>query len=140
MALFAGENPSLGNQATANGLKIDATERVNVSGLSATSATQTIFIADIPMTVTGIQVVYGVTSSSGTLQLSKDTGITAPGAGTSLLSATVNLAGTANTVIAGALVTTSAVNMAAGDRLALVLGGTLTGLANGQVIVTLKRT
>ena len=84
--------------------------------------------------------VHSTASSSGTLQLEKCTGTTAPGSGTDLLSSTISLAGAANTVLSGTLSATRSDRIfVAGDRLALDFGGTVTGLVNAIVIIYLKR-
>lgn len=101
---------------------------------------QNLFIADTDYEVVGVQAVWGVASSSGTLQIEKCTGTTAPGSGTDLLSSTINTAGTANTVASGSLTTTVASKrLTSGDRLALDFGGTVTNLVNLVVVVRLKR-
>lgn len=81
---------------------------------------------------------WSVASSSGTLQVEKVPSGTAQGSGTNLLSSTISTAGTANTNAEGTLSTTAAtVELAAGDSLALVNGGTLTSLTDLQVTVGL---
>lgn len=60
--------------------------------------------------------------------------------GTALLTSTVNLASTANTVVSGALTATiGSLQLAVGDRIGCVLGGVLTGLVGSTVVLTLKR-
>src|SRR3990167_6319599 len=81
---------------------------------------------------------WSVASSSGTLQIEKVLSGTAQGSGTNLLSSTISTAGSANTNTEGTLSTTAAtVELAAGDSLALVNGGTLTSLTDLQVTVGL---
>lgn len=105
-----------------------------------TDLTQAIFIADEAYQVIGVNACWGVASISGTLQVEKLTGTTAPGSGTSMLTGTVSLAGTANTVTAGTLSgTVGNLQLAAGDRIGGVLGGTLTALLGATVVITLKR-
>ena len=103
-------------------------------------ATQSIFVANRPYKVVAIRQVHSTAGSDGgavTLSVSKDTGTAAPGAGTGILTATFNLKGTANTVQTGALSATEAdLILAAGDRLSLVYGGTLTAVAG--VVVTFE--
>ena len=81
---------------------------------------------------------WSTASSSGTLNVEKVPSGTAQGSGTDLLSSTISTAGSANTNSEGTLETTSAtVELAAGDALALVNGGTLTNLVNLHVTVGL---
>ncbi len=77
----------------------------------------------------------GSDAGSVTLNVAKLTGTTAPGSGTNLLSSTINLKGTANTVQYGTLITNyNTLALSKGDRLQLVLTGTPTALAN--VLIT----
>ncbi len=96
------------------------------------------FIAPYKCVVLSIDESHGVASSSGTLQVEKLTSGQAKDAGTDLLSSAISTAATADTPQAGTLVTTGAsVQLALGDRLGLVDGGTLTNSANLVVTVTL---
>lgn len=106
---------------------------------SAPSAgSQTIFLAARAYRVKAISVVFSTASTSGTAQVNKDTSTNAPGAGTALMTGTVSLAGTANTVVNGTLVATAAtLQLAAGDRLSVTFGGTLTSLAGCTIVVAL---
>lgn len=95
------------------------------------------FIATRPVRVKAVSAVFATASTSGTLMLQKCTGTTAPGSGTNLLTGTMSLAGTANTVVNGSLSSTVAtLTLAAGDRISVTPGGTLTNLAQCQVSVT----
>lgn len=105
---------------------------------NAAIATKTFFLNIIPgRTITGISARWSVAGSDAgavTGDITKDTGTSAPGAGTSVLSATFSLKGTANTTIFPTLSGTAAnLLMASGDRLAFKLTGTPTALA-GLVI------
>lgn len=89
----------------------------------------------------GISATFTTTSTSGTVQVFHDTGVTAPGSGTALCN-TVSLAGTANTVVSGLpLATVSAANqlLSAGDRLTLTFAGTLTNLVNLSITIFVTR-
>lgn len=104
--------------------------------LTATDATRTVFVATRACRVKSIKEVHATASSSGTLQLEKCTGTTAPGSGTTLLTGTMSLAGTANTVVSGTLIATVAsLTLAAGDRLSIVIAGTMTSLVGGRVTI-----
>lgn len=102
--------------------------------LTATDATRTVMIATRVLRLKSAKVVWTTGSSSGTLQLEKCTGTTAPGSGTVLLSGTMTLAGTGNTVVSGSVLTTVAsITFAAGDRLGIVIAGTMTNLVGCRV-------
>lgn len=108
--------------------------------LVAASVSETIFTAPFACELVAVSSVHRVASSSGTLQVQKLTGTTAPGSGTNLLTGTVSLSGTANTVVSGTPIATVATKrLAAGDRLGFTLAGTLTSLAGCVVTVTLKQ-
>lgn len=86
----------------------------------------------------------GSDASAVSLQLTKDTGTQAPGAGVDLLTNNTNVGfnmkGTANTVQNGTLTATTAdLVFVAGDRLSLDFAGTLTALAGVNVTVNFKR-
>lgn len=98
----------------------------------------TFFIADRKYKVMQVQVIHGTASSSGTVQVERLQGTEAKDAGDDLLASPASTAGTANTMLTPALVTTSVVDLAVGDRLGLVNGGTLTSSAHLVVSVTLK--
>lgn len=84
--------------------------------------------------------VHTTASTSGTLQLEKCTGTTAPGSGTDLLASTISLSGAANTVLNGTLGTTRSDRVfVVGDRLALDFGGIVTSLVNAWITIYLKR-
>lgn len=103
-------------------------------------AATSIFISNGEYTVTGVKAVWSTKSSvNATIDVTKDTSTNAPGAGTTVLSATVDATATANTVASPALSATSTVlRLTAGDRLAVKLGGTLTSLAGVVVVVSLQ--
>jgi hypothetical protein len=138
MSLF--RNESLGSDATIDGIKPSKYLVVDINGIAAASASQTCFISNDNYVVTDVKVVFSTASSSGTLQVEKATGTQAVASGTNILTGTVSLAGTANTSLSGTLVTGLTIPvLAAGDRLNIILGGTLTSLANCAVNIYLKR-
>lgn len=108
---------------------------------------QAFFIANQAYQVTKVRQVHSTAGNDAgavNVQLVKDTGTNAPGAGTDLLTNNTNagfdLKGTANTVQAGTLTaTTASLQLAAGDRLSLDFAGTTTSLVGVVVTVTLKR-
>lgn len=96
----------------------------------------TFFVATRAMKVKFISQVHSVAAgSASTVQITKDTGTTAPGAGTALLSTAFNLNATANTVQVGALVGTAGVtSLAAGNRLGLDFSTTV--LSSQNITIT----
>lgn len=156
MALFVNETPILGNDAVvrtnaAGDFKPQLEEFIEVINLVAASATsQDVFIvpAGQNIQVTGVTVTYGVAGGAGAaVDVKKCTGTQAATAGTSVLTGTIALNSTANTPVAGTLTSTTATLQLTGgpvsapvfDRLAIVLSGTLTGLADGLVQIRIKR-
>lgn len=101
---------------------------------------ETFFVATRAMRVISISAVYSVTNGAGqTVQVVKDTGTNAPGAGTDLLTNNTNagfdLNLTANTVQTGTLVTTAGVtNLAVGNRLAVDFSSTPAAALVGLII------
>jgi hypothetical protein len=101
-------------------------------------------IMPYPCELVGGSLIWSVASASGTIQLVKDTGTTAPGAGTALLGAAIPTSTTANTVFffpkSQAFVSNSSIlQFARGDRLDVTFAGTFTAQANLVVIAQLKR-
>lgn len=87
----------------------------------------TIFIANRAYRVKSVKAIWSTASSSGTVDVKKDTGTNAPGAGTTVLTGTIGTASTANTTASGTVTGTVATKtLAAGDRLAITFGGTTT--------------
>lgn len=105
---------------------------------------QCIFIATRAYTVKAVSEVHSTLGTDGSavnLQLTKDTGTTAPAGGTALLTNNANagfdMKAAINTVQVGTLTATAAsLALAAGDRLSLDFVGTLTALAG--VVVTIE--
>jgi len=106
----------------------------------ATSVDQQIFVANRAYKVKACRLtprVAGGDAGAVTVMLEKCPSGTAPGSGTDLLTGTLNLKGTADTVQVGTLVATAAsLALAAGDALALDFDGTLTA-AVGVITVDL---
>lgn len=96
------------------------------------------WVAPAKCVVDSIVVSFSANSSSGTVEVEKVPSGTAQGSGTNLQTATVSTASGANTNQTATLSTTAAtVELAAGDRLALEDGGTLTSLTDLVVTVGL---
>lgn len=96
------------------------------------------FVATRAMRIVAIRQVHSVAAGgASTLQVVKDTGTSAPGAGTDLLATAFNLNATANTVQSGALSITAAdLSLAAGDRLAVDFADAIQSSAG--VVVTVE--
>lgn len=88
--------------------------------------------------VAGVTANFGVTSTSGTLQVEVATGTQAVASGVNQLSGTMSLAGTANTTVNGTVIA-SPTTIVAGARVNLIFAGTVTNLANASIVVALKR-
>lgn len=109
-------------------------------------ADQAFFIANRPMIISSVSYVHsaaGTDASAVNVQVTKDTGTNAPGAGTDLLTnntnAGFNCKGTINVVQSGGLSATAAnLRLAAGDRLSVDFAGTLTALAGVVVVVCFR--
>lgn len=113
--------------------------------LNADCVDNCFFIANRPCQVISISEVHstaGTDASAVNLQVAKDTGTNAPGAGTFLLTNNTNAGfdakATANTVQVGTLTATdAALVLAKGDRLSLDVDGVTTALAGTVVTVVL---
>lgn len=98
-------------------------------------------MANRKLQVIGVSEVHTTAGSDGsavTLMLKKCSGTTVPASGTDMLSASLNMKGTAQTVQAGTLVTNiDTLTLSAGDRLAVDFTGTITALAGVVITVDL---
>jgi hypothetical protein len=133
MSLFSGEQ-----QYTIGGTNIDTAyitvQLKNAEGVTAANYT-TFFIAPVPISILSVSEIHSTASSSGTLDITHDTGTGAPQSGSSIFaSGTFNTAATANTLQTKNNITNGVLK--AGDRLSLLNGGTLTSLANVAVVIT----
>lgn len=109
--------------------------------LGALDVSKTVFVADTTYQIVSVQLSWGVAGGAGAvLNVEKLTGTTAPGSGTTVQTGTVDLTATANTVTTPALTgTVSTLQLAAGDRIGVKLGGVLTGLVGCTLTIILKR-
>lgn len=112
---------------------------MHAANLDASGAN--VFVADQPYRVASAELVHtvaGTDAGAVTAVLKKCTGTDPPGSGPAVMSGSFNLKGTANTKQAATLVTTEAnLELAAGDRLALHIGGVTTALEGCLVTVNL---
>ena len=115
---------------------LSATYAMNAN---ASIATTSIFVANGSYTVTGVKAVWSAAGTNGgtvTGDITIDNSTTAPGAGTSVLTAAFSVKTTANTVVTPALSVTAAnLRLNAGARLTYKSTGTLTSLAGLVVTV-----
>jgi hypothetical protein len=124
--------------------RLQVMEPVNFYAAAAAQAvTQTLFICppaasvasgNLPLgtyQVLGCSAVFSTASTSGTLQIEKATGTTAPGSGTNLLTGTMSLSGTANTVVNGTVISNpNTLTLNPGDRLNAIIAGTVTNIVD----------
>jgi len=99
----------------------------------------TFFVADRPYMVVAVTEIHNtIEDSAGGWQIAKDTSTDAPGAGTDLLTAVIDLTATTRVVQTPTLTsTTSALHLKAGDRLAWDASATLDTVVNVVVTVHL---
>lgn len=131
------KNPALFDQEAA--VKSFTVSHTLAGAAPATAANYGSFwIAPAKCVVDSITYSFSANSSSGTVEVEKVPSATAQGSGTNLQTATVSTASGANTNQAATLSSTAAtLELAAGDRLALVDSGTLTSLTDLVVTVGL---
>lgn len=107
--------------------------------MNASPANAGFFLANRDALITGVKMIWstaGTDAGAVTIDVTHETGTTAPAGGTSILTAAQSAKTAANTVASPALTgTASALSMAAGDRLSVKFTGTLTALAGVVVVV-----
>lgn len=135
-------NPSVEFVANENVIRKDGFSTpfpfLGTAGATAANYDQ-VWTSPRALEIVQVDICWSVASSSGTIQLEKLTGTQAPGGGTTLLSAAVSTAGTANTVASRqGNQLTSARQFKQGDRLAFIDSGTLTGLVGLHVTIYWK--
>lgn len=111
--------------------------------LNADVVDQVFFIAPVPCELVFVSEAHGTAGSDGgavTLQVERLQGTEAAGGnGDALLSATIDLKGTADTVQTGTIVSDGTQELAAGDRLGVNITGTATAVAGACVTAILRR-
>lgn len=119
--------------------RIQVVKSVNAN---ASLVTECVFICDRAYNLGAVSESHstaGSDASAVSIQITKDTGTTAPGGGTAILTnntnAGFNAKGTANTVQTGTFAATA---FAAGDRISIKYTGTLTALAGVCVAIGLE--
>jgi hypothetical protein len=142
MSLFSnevlGSQTAVASAAYGTGALVQNSEVV-VWPLTASTASGAIFIADNAYKVQNVKVIFGTASTSGTVNVETRASGVAAGSGTAVLNTALSLAGTANTVTSANPKNVDTATLAAGQVLGIVMGGTLTNLANAIVVITLTR-
>jgi hypothetical protein len=153
-----GPSSSATNVAS-NNFKPTTREVVTIPGLTSASPTSAwVYVAPWQCQVVAVRATFTTTSSSGTLDVRRFTQAGLPQApstaanGTTvieLLTSALSLSGTANTTVqatkypfgSAGLATVAADGqvLQAGDQLAIILGGTLTGLAGCLVQIEIQQ-
>jgi hypothetical protein len=115
------------------GAKANFHEVVTFSQGSGANGSTTVFIntSQTNYAVTDVACVFSANDANGTVDLFRDRGTAAPGAGASVLSAAMSGAGANNTVVNGAVLASGQAILNPGDRLSVkeaTLSGTLAGL------------
>lgn len=107
-----------------------------VAAVPVSGSSYVIALANRAYRVKAMRICCSSSATVPTVDLRKDTGTTAPGSGTTLLTGVATFSGTANTVVSGTLISTVAsLTMAAGDRLSVTFGGTVGSIINATVSV-----
>lgn len=113
-------------------------QQSTVAAVPVSGSHYVIFLARRAYRVKSCAVCCSSSSTVPTVDIKKDTGTTAPGSGTTVLTGVITFSGTANTVVAGTLVSTIAtLTLAAGDRLTVSFAGTVGSIVNATVSVLL---
>ena len=120
---------------------------IQISSWDGAAVDRTLLTADKNYIVNDCWQTWSTVSTSNTQLLTKDTGTTAPGAGTGLQTDNTNAgiltSGTINTPVGSVLLTAASTKptlwLASGDRLGLHNAGTVASLAGVFTAVTLRR-
>ncbi len=109
--------------------------------LDASSVNQWVFVADAAYELDTVELAYTVKSTgASTFDLKKSTSVQAPASGATMLTGTISLAQTANTVYAGTKHGTEATRrLADGDKMSVCFTGDVTGLVGGVATIRLFR-
>lgn len=118
------------------------TETVHfVASANASVVDSAFFIADRPWRVIAVREIHAVAGTdvgAVSADVKKQTGTQGPAAGVTVLSAVIDLKGTANTVVDSGLTATAAnLDLAAGDRLSADISGVTTAVAGLAISVDL---
>lgn len=123
---------------TAAGLFSANWQQFVAANVPVTGTSYPFFIADRAYRVKGARCVCSSTATVPTVDITKDTGTTAPGGGSSVLTGVMTFNTTANTIVVGtATATVATATLAAGDRLSTKWGGTIGSITGAMVSVLL---
>lgn len=135
-AVSTGTPGELQVNGVAGTMEVSWYQPLSSTAAPVTASVGNIVIANRAYRIKGIRGSLVLQGTSLTVNVTKESGTTAPGAGTAVISAPMALA-VSNTVVSGAMVATVAtVTMAAGDRLSFTIGGTV-GAATGLTITAM---
>lgn len=146
MSLFTGEFVNVADGSILGAYKLSSVQHFEVSLAAASATTGYVLVAPTGYQVVAVREIHAVAGGSGaTVNLERLVSGTAPGSGIAILTTAMPLNGTANTSQSTA--TSNIINTAgttgtqlkAGDSLGFKLAGTLTGLANCVVQITIAR-
>lgn len=108
--------------------------------MNADSVDQWVFVADAAYELDTVELSYTIASTSGTFDLKKSTTAQAPAVGGTMLTSTIDMSQTANTVYAGTKHGTEGNRrLADGNKLSVCFTGTMTSLAGGVATIRLFR-
>lgn len=108
------------------------------ASVPVTGTSYTFFMANRAYRVVAASIICSSASTVPTIDVFKDTGTNAPGAGATVLTGVMQFSATANTRVTGTpSATVSATNLAAGDRLSMKVGGTVGSITGAILTVTL---
>ena len=108
--------------------------------MNADSVDQWVFVADAAYELDTVELSYTVASTSGTFDLKKSTTVQAPASGGTMLTGTIDMSQTANTVYAGTKHGTEGNRrLADGNKLSVCFTGTMTSIAGGVATIRLFR-
>lgn len=111
---------------------------LSTTAAPASAAVVTFFMANRAYRVKAVSVIEATHGTSETFTFTKDTGTAAPGSGTAILTGAIAVT-VNNTRVVGVLSATLAtITLAAGDRLAFTVGGTVGSAAGVTVAVLLE--
>lgn len=128
-------------EVTVNGTAglFDATwQQYLPANVPVSGSSYTFFVANRAYRVKAASIICSSSATVPTCDVIKDTGTTAPGGGTSVLTGPMTFNTTANTRVTGVVSSTIAtITLAAGDRLSAKFGGTVGSITGAMLNVTL---
>jgi len=146
MSLFTGEFVAVADGSTCGPYKIINDYKIEINLVAASATKGYVFIAPSGYQVVAVREIHAVAGGSGaTVNFERLVSGTAPGSGIAILTTAMPLNGTANasqsTAASNIINTpgTTGTQLQATDSLGYVLSGTLTGLANCTVQISLAR-